>query len=44
MSHSRKKLEETLKMDYKNIDKLFKDQLIKTKVCDGIHGEVSSSS
>lgn len=32
MVQNRKKLEETLKMDYKNIDKQFKDQLIKTKV------------
>jgi DNA repair protein RAD50 len=32
MADNRAKLEQTLKMDYKNIDKQFKDQLIKTKV------------
>ncbi|ORY30598.1 hypothetical protein BCR39DRAFT_529095 [Naematelia encephala] len=32
MVEGRKKTENTLKTDYKNIDKLFKDQLIKTKV------------
>ena len=32
MSKNREKLEETLKMDYRNVDKLYKDQLIKTKV------------
>lgn len=32
MSANRQKLAETLKMDYKDIDKKYKDQLIKTKV------------
>ena len=32
MREGRKKTERTLKDDYQNIDKQFKDQLIKTKV------------
>lgn len=32
MKENREKLQQTLKADYKDIDKLFKEQLIKTKV------------
>lgn len=32
MKENRKKLEATLKSDYSSTDKLFKEQLIKTKV------------
>lgn len=31
MTEERKRLEKTLAADYKNIDKLYRDQLIKTK-------------
>lgn len=31
MAEERKRLEKTLKSDYKNVDKLFREQLIKTK-------------
>lgn len=32
MTEHRKGMEKTLKDEYKNVDKLFKEQLIKTKV------------
>lgn len=32
MTEGRKKTQDTLKTDYKNVDKQFKEQLIKTKV------------
>jgi len=32
MTKNREKVEETLKLDYKDIDKKYKEQLIKTKV------------
>ena len=32
MTKNREKVQETLKMDYKDIDKKYKEQLIKTKV------------
>jgi len=32
MSEDRKNLEKTLKVEYKDIDKQFREQLIKTKV------------
>jgi hypothetical protein len=33
MTQNREKMENTLDLDYKGIDKQFKEQLIKTKVC-----------
>jgi len=36
MNEGRKKTEETLKQDYRDIDKQFKEQLIKTKASHGI--------
>ena len=33
MTQNREKMENTLELDYKGIDKQFKEQLIKTKVC-----------
>jgi hypothetical protein len=33
MTQNVQKMKTTLDMDYKGIDKLFKEQLIKTKVC-----------
>lgn len=32
MSQNRQRMQQTLEADYKGIDKLFKEQLIKTKV------------
>lgn len=37
MTQNREKMENTLDLDYKGIDKQFKEQLIKTKVCLQLH-------